>query len=512
MKRYLFPVIVLVISAQSSLAGHVLTWPAPEGEPASPDYEVLVNGTPVFCYTSYQFADNLKGDEPVTMAGRPVSPVSFCSFDFSGEVEVEVRMLDNLRRAGVRTDGIVVRPLSLGIRPVVKSDRFCFRVDKPCQLSIEPGGSLQHPLHIFANPPETHIPRKNDPKVRYFGPGVHNVRDLSLNSGETLYIAGGAVVNLALEESSKLGKPEMLYGQELFTTGPLCDTNGKKDVTIRGRGILCGRKALEKNQRGELLRLSFIDNLKVEGVILRESSAWSLNIINCRGVHVDNVKVVGHYVGNDGIVIGGSSDALVENSFCHNADDSFEVKVWVPQRNVEFRNCIAWNDVGCAFGLCCESKANLSDVIYKDCTVIHATHPTTSRGAIGISLEGDGMVNNFRFENIVIEDVAGSLQPPLKVINNWDSPFMNLPAKPGEPYEQAKPPDRQTPRGNIRATVFKNVTVLKSECPDAVVMADGPRSEISGVTFDNVVINGRKLAPRDPRINTNAWVRDVLVK
>lgn len=512
MKKFLISVIVSVVSAQSSLAGQMLNWSAPEGEPASPDYKVLVNGTPVFCYTSYQFAGNLKGAEPMTLAGRPVSPISFCSFDISGEVEVEIQMLDNLRHSGIRTDRMTVRPLSLGIRPVVKNDRFRFRIGKPCQLSIEPGGSLQHPLHIFVNPPETHIPRKNDPKVRYFGPGVHNVRDLSLNSGETLYIAGGAVVNLEAEEPSKLGKSEMLYGQEIFATDPLCDTNGKKDVTIRGRGILCGRKALEKNQRGELLRLAFIDNLKVEGVILRESSAWSMNIINCRGVHVDNVKVVGHYVGNDGIVIGGSSDVLVENSFCHNADDSFEIKVWMPQRNVEFRNCTAWNDVGCAFGLCCESKASLSGVLYKDCTVIHATHPTTSRGAIGISLEGVGMVANFRFEDIIIEDVAGSLQAPLKVINNWDSPFMNLPAKPGEPYEQANAPERQTPRGKISTIVFKNVNVLKSECPDVVLMADGPQSEISGVTIDNVVVNGRKLMPRDLRIKTNAWVRDVLVK
>ena len=100
-----------------------------------------------------------------------MSPVSFCSFDHEGEVEVEVRFLDGLRQAGLDTSSVVVRPLAHGLQPRVKDGRIRFRLRRPCQLSIEPGGSLRHPLHLFANPLEKDVPAPNDPKVRYYGPG-----------------------------------------------------------------------------------------------------------------------------------------------------------------------------------------------------------------------------------------------------------------------------------------------------------------------------------------------------
>ncbi|MBM3499830.1 MAG: hypothetical protein FJX74_14310 [Armatimonadetes bacterium] len=177
-----------------------------------------------------------------------------------------------------------------------------------------------------------------------------------------------------------------------------------------------------------------------------------------------------------------------------------------------FRNCVAYNDAGGALGMCCESGAELSNVRYEDCTVLHATHPNPSRGAIGIELEGTGAINGFRFENLVIEDVTGELHPALKVVNNWDDWHMNLPSPPGRPYEQANPPARKEPRGAIRNVLFRNITVLRCDTEDVVLMADGPQSPIENVTFDNVVIAGKRLEPKDPRLKTNAWVRNVVVR
>jgi hypothetical protein len=93
------------------------------GEPASADYAVAVNRRPVFCYTSYQLHDG----SMQTIAGRPVTPVSFCSFDFAGEAQVSVRLLDGLRRAGVDASQVTVRPLALALRPVITGDRLTFR-------------------------------------------------------------------------------------------------------------------------------------------------------------------------------------------------------------------------------------------------------------------------------------------------------------------------------------------------------------------------------------------------
>ena len=62
--------------------------------------------------------------------------------------------------------------------------------------------------------PETGAPNRDAAGVRYFGPGVHHPGKIQLKSGETLYVAGGAVVYTAVEARGAVG------------------------VRIRGRGII----------------------------------------------------------------------------------------------------------------------------------------------------------------------------------------------------------------------------------------------------------------------------------
>jgi hypothetical protein len=488
----------------------VVLYPAPVDELASADYQAWVNGEPVHCYTSYRF----DAGSSVTIAGRPVSPVSFAYFDFEGSVEIRVRLLPSLAAAGLDTSTVVVRPLAHGITPEVVGGEFRFRLTEPCQLTILPGGSFAHPLHLFANPLEREpAVDPDDPRVIYFGPGSHEVGVTEITSGQTVYVAGGAVVHLKPASADELTPWDgLVYGLPLQGRPGMLTSNHQRDIVIRGRGILCGRRALEQLQRGHLLRVQGIENLTVEGIIIRESSVWSLNVVNSRGVHIDNVKIVGHYVNNDGIVIGGTSDALVENCFSHNADDSLQIKVWIPQSNVTFRNCVVWNDVGGAFGLCHETGADLAHVLFENCTVIHAADSATSRGAVGLDLHGPGNVTNIRFENIVIEDVRGERHAPIKVINNWDDWHMNLPTVEGNPYVQSSPPPRDVPRGSIRDVVFRNIRVLHAETPHVVIMADGPRSPIEGVLLEDVTINGEPLTSGDPRLLVGDWVSRVLVR
>lgn len=497
------------VSAAESPAPRLVVHPAPDGEPASDGYEVYADGRQVFCYTSFR----LDTDSKQTIVGRPVSPVSFCCFDFEGRVEIEIRFLDGLKKAGIDTREVVVRPLARGIKPKVKDGRVRFRIDKPGPITIEPGGSLKHVLHIFANPPEKDVPDPKDPNVLYFGPGIHEVREKDLKSGQTVYIAGGAVVYLKpIPDEQRTGKHEA-YGLDVYWTGPgLFTSTRQKNVTVRGRGILCGRRSLDHRQRGPLVKFEFIEDLKVEGIVIRESPVWSLNMVNCQRVHVQNVKVIGHFVNNDGIVVGGTSDALVEDCFSHNADDSLEIKVWQPQKNVTFRNCVVWNDIGGSFGLFHECGAELSNVLFENCTVLHSTDGSSVCPVVGLKVTGPGNVHDIRFENIVIEDVSSEKRPALKLINNWDDWHIEYATKPGSPYELLSPPKHDPPYAPIRDVVFKNVKVLNCRNTDIALISDGAASPIENVTFDNVVINGKKLVPDDPRIRKNEWVSGVTVK
>lgn len=505
-------VLIVFFSAGSarSLANVTVIHPPVPGETPSSDYEVLVNGRPVFCYTSYRF----DMDSKVTIKGRPVSPISFATFDHAGSVEVEVRFLDGLGQAGIDTRRVVVRPLAYGIKPKVINGRIKFRLREPCQLSIEPGDSLKHPLHLFANPLEESPPATNAPGVRYFGPGRHELSEVDLQSNQTVYIAGGALVSLKPQPADKLpaSHRHQNYGVDVWWSAGLFGSSGKTNVTIRGRGILCGRRALAEGQRGHLIRAEGVTGLKIDGIILREPSVWGMYVTNCRRVHINNVKILGHYVNSDGIPIGGTSDALVENSFCHNADDAFQVKVWIPQRNVIFRNCVVWNDLGGCLGLMHEAEANIEDVRYEKCTVIHSTDDSSVCPIAGLKLNGPGQASRFVFENIVIEDVQGPRRAVIKLINNWDDWHLDLSTKEGSPYELRNPPKREKPSGAIREVIFRNIQVLKCRNTDVVLIGEGPDSRIENITFDNVVIAGKRLRPNDPRFRTNQWVRNITVK
>ena len=502
-------VVIATAALMASSASAAILYPAPPGEPVSSDYEVTVNGKPCFCYTSYRFDTT----STATIQGRPVSPVSFCYFDAADPVDIEVKMLDGLKQAGIDCSSVLVRPLAHGIKPAVKGNVARFRVPGgPCQLGFEPGGSIQHPLHIFINPPEHDIPDPHDPNVLYFGPGVHEVGETDLKDGQTVYIAGGAIVSPKPQPPGTKLKSDQLYGLELFWAPGMFAPKWHKHVTVRGRGILCGRKALEQRQRGALLVFEGCEDVTVEGIVIRESSVWSLNLSNCKRARISNVKIIGHYVNNDGIAIGGTSDAVVEDCFSHNADDSLEVKAWIPQRNVLFRNCVVWNDVGQSFGLACETDADIENVVFENCTVLHSVDDVGSRGVIGLHLVGTGNARGFRFENLTIEDARGPRRPALKVFNNWDDWHLEHPAKPGSPYELLNPPVRAKPNGSIRDVVFRNVRVLQAKNSDVVVMADSAASPIENVTFDNVEINGAKLKPGDSRLKTNSWVHGVEVR
>jgi polygalacturonase len=94
-----------------------------------------------------------------------------------------------------------------------------------------------------------------------------------------------------------------------------------RNVTIRGRGIVCGRHTFEKRQRHKMVRVQFADEVHVEGIILRESSGWNMMLDHASQVHVDNVKIIAHFANSDGMDLSGLTDSVVSNSFVHNGDD-----------------------------------------------------------------------------------------------------------------------------------------------------------------------------------------------
>ncbi len=522
----LFCVIVPGLSAQ------VVVYPFPGGEPQSQDYQVSVDGRPVFCHQSRAF------DRSSTMKcmGRPVTPLTFASFDFQGKVTVTVVFGDALSRDGIDTSTVTIRPLAAKLNPKVSSARsITFELDRPCQLSIEPGCQTRRPLHLFANPLEQDAPLLTAPHVMaippgvhtaselapsggrttyYFQPGVHRIPSLNMLTGQTVYIAGGAVVKL-------LPLPDAVYDQR--TSGIPIDFAKKvpsliharhvTDVTIRGRGVLSTQEALESRQRASVITTEYCTHLKIEGVVVCDPGRWTIHLFASDKTTVKNIKIIGSFVNSDGLVIGGSSQVLVEDCFCHNADDAFQIKAWLPQREVIFRNCVAWSDVAMCFGIPAENPASLSDVLFERCTVIHQLSHSSAKPVVGIASTSTGKISRITFDQIVIEDVSNPQVATLKVMNNWppkNGQILAVPTQPGNPYLPVNGrPDKEA--GEIDGVVFSNIHVLNAANNDIVVMSAGPKAPITNISFTHVTINQVPLLnANDSRLHRNQWVSGLM--
>src|SRR5262249_37752721 len=114
-------------------------------------------------------------------------------FDFSGSVKVSIK-------SSLPLDHLVVLPQKYGIKPVIQGDTATFTTDRPFDISFEPTGQ-DSPLLLFSNGIEQAAPTPSDPGVVYVGPGVHDAGLIKLTEGQTLYVAGGAVVKGGVDAS-----------------------------------------------------------------------------------------------------------------------------------------------------------------------------------------------------------------------------------------------------------------------------------------------------------------------
>jgi len=254
----------------------------------------------------------------VTVNGQP-APVAhaasnyyFVSFEIEGPATVSITApADDYWAKGVE-----VQPWRHNIRPTRAGRTIVFSVSKPIKLSItRPGdySTTSEMLFLFANAPETNPPRAGDPGVRYYGPGVHR-GNIDAESGDTIYLAGGAVV---------------FGGVNVW---------GVENVRILGRGIVVYDGPQDDASDDGWMHLPnwhaiVMDNarnIEVSGIVcVVRSRTWMIQMRDSRRIRFDNVKEIGGCPGNanqDGMDFLGSSDAVVHDCFIRASDDVFALE------------------------------------------------------------------------------------------------------------------------------------------------------------------------------------------
>lgn len=431
-------------------------------EPRSTDYEVWINGTKAIVYVArVQDPPWEKEKTKLDFGGN----YSFTTFDMDKPVKVKIKSTNK------PLDKTVLLPEGIGVTKVKKSaSEISFVIEKPAQIVVEPDGK-NGPLMLFSNSVEDYKPDLNDPDLIYFGPGIHHPDSalVVVKDNQTLYLAEGAVVKAGV---SVIGN----------------------NVTIRGRGIICGNEFVWGQRSRNSIVVNRSDNVVVKDVILRGAATWTMPIRNSSNVTVDNVKIVaGRAQNDDGINPCNSQDVLITNCFIRTDDDCLALKgLTNDNANVErirVENCILWCDRARVFLLGHESRAEyMRDLVFKNIDILHFK-------MTAFLLEPG---ENMRLENAVFENI--------KIYGEGQQELIRLQPVVNQ-YMRTKVP------GNINNITFKDITVTGKEGLYKVqLLGESEEYSVKKINLFGITVPGQNVTKDYPNLETNDFASNISFK
>ena len=464
----------------------LLVYEMPDLLQSSDRYDIKVEGASLFVY------------ETLVNHGRsftwvnPTSYAAVASFDFMGRVHVEIEIKDDYI-----VEKASVHPLAYEVEVTVTNNKIEFDLDYPTNYSIEindpipqanNGSVIQEVIHLFANPIETDpITAEEaalDDNIIYIGPGVWKTDSIPLESGKTVYLAGGALV----------------YGQ--------FHAYGLSDITIRGRGIISGSiyPREEAAQRAIPLELQHCDGVYIEGIAFLDPAGWAIHAQQTKNLVIDNIKIITARPNGDGISVQSCEDVIVKNSFVRTWDDSLVVKNTnnASTKNITFSNNILWTDLAQSMEVGYETYgAKMENIVFEDITVLHSYH----KAVMSIHNADQAAISNVCFRDITIEDAQGVGDIWTETYDNY---FIDMTIAFNADWSKS-----QYERGTIKNIYFDNIKVINekkygTDEYDLLIRMNGfdANKSISNIYFSNVDFHGSSVSDLSV-INANNFVADI---
>ena len=449
MVKQFFITFLVLVAFVDVISSKVVTYPAGKDVELIKDFTVRVRQLggewlPIDIYP-------VKVDE-VRGTKHRIETASMAYFDFDGTVEVEVTS----NKGNVETAR--VRPLSYDIDTNISGNKVFFTLDKPSNLSVEVNGDLFHNLHLFANPIDINRPTEREIKragkknsnLIYFAPGLHKLPGdtLRIPSGKTVYVDGGARV---------------------IGTFILRDVN---DVKIFGRG------EVHPKGRGAGVSLIKARNVEVEGIVVTQ-----LPVGESDSVKITNVKGITSYGWGDGFNVFSSSNVKYDRIFARTSDDCTTVYATRlghkgSSRNILMENSTLWADVAHPINIGLHGNAERPDTIenitYRNIEDKKKKEPQLDcQGVFAIVAGDDNLVRNVTFDNIRVEDIRQGRLFDIRV-----ALIEKYCAVPGRAIEDI---------------YFKDIFYNGKNAEVSIILGYNEERKVKNITFDNLVINGKKI-------------------
>lgn len=424
----------------------------PNGEKISDDFSVMVNGKQAHLYqvrvSDIPLYRTFTGEE------RPLETTELASLlTFEADEIVTIKLVPKKQFKNV-----TVRPLSEKICPEISDGTITFSLRQSGQYVVE----LDDPhnaLHIFFDPIKDYGVLPDAENTLYFGPGIHNIGQVVLTDGMTVYIDRDAVVygsflaygseNIRILGNGILcgswyerGPEDILQVYDVTREADNCweSVGQRKKISERlepykeyftdrenyipGKGSMLYKNREQFEKVIEVVQpikagLHFYHcrNVEVNGIILRDVCGMTNTIIACEYVRYENFKIIGMWRTNaDGIDFYNSRNCVVKNCFVRTYDDSICIKGkpgydTLNTENILIENCIIWNDLGRSLEFGVNTVApEICHITFKDCDIIHHTSDV-----MDIGNQDRANIHDILFEDIRVEYSAYYLELTKKI-------------------------------------------------------------------------------------------------
>lgn len=347
-------------------------------EPISEDYRVFVNGQEIPVYSCRISKYPMNREWPGFQ--RPIDQTELASFvNIVSDEQLHIEVI-----AARPHKRVMIKPYSKKIAHEEIDGKISFVLQEHGQFVLETD-SYHHCLYIFNSRPIV-CPDKAA-VTYYFGPGVHMPGKITLKDNESVYVDKDALVFGCIYAEN--AKNIRVLGNGLFD-----DT---------GEGRIDGN-CYENFTNGNV-KFYDCENIKVEGVLFRNSAIWCINLFHCFHVDIDDIKVFGQWRYNtDGVDIVNSQDITVKNSFLHSFDDTVTIKgidryAETNNENILTENCVLW----CDWGKACEIGIETACRVYKNITFRNCDILRGGDSVLDIQNGDCAEISDILFENINVE-------------------------------------------------------------------------------------------------------------
>ena len=457
----------------------VFTYPAPEGAPLKHDYDVFIQprgGKEWTRIDTYMAQVNA----PIGDNKHKVSEISYCVFDFTGDVFVRV-VTKNKKFRSAR-----IRPDYRGTIANVQNDSTVqFLLFQPENVSVEFDGSITDNLLVFTSkPPVTREEAEEQAKREgrqfiYIPAGFYEIKEKGLETkGSQAQPFISYLSSLISDGSILVPSNTTLYlAPGSYFTGTFAIEDAQ-NVHILGRGIARPPRGYE----GAHVHRS--QDVLIDGLVVN-----TCPIGEARDVTLHDVRSISHPGWGDGLnVFGGSSDILFDRVFCRNSDDcttAYATRKGFSgsTRNIHMRNSTLWADVahpifiglhGAAAGPHPEQRDTIENLLYENIDILcQAEAQVDYQGCMAINCGDNNLVRNVTFDNVRIENIhQGSL---LHVKVGWNQKYCKAPGL------------------GVENITFRTIRYYGEQPRLSLIYGYDADHRVSGIHFKDFRLNGRRI-------------------